>query len=333
MSFLIFLLVLLILTLVFWVGHFGLPEKVNPAAFRNSTEFGPILRGAEPFYYRGSSDCAFLLIHGFEDSPFTLKDLGLLLHEEGHTVIAPLLPGHGTSLAHFKKTRYEHWYDCVQNIYQEERKKYQKFFLVGFSMGGNLSLRLAIQYAHRMPPTGLILIAAPVVLNGFLNGRFILKDFRLFFSGIVKEFIDYLPKKNRPGAEFISPWVGYSEAYTLAPLHSLKLNLPKVKPFLKYIHCPICLIQASNDKTVSPENLHYIFRKVSSREKRAFLFEIRENISTRHVLVTHQETRSRVFYYIMHFIRDVLSEDFSSTRLPKKSKFLEKFLKRGPDEF
>ncbi|MCS6985600.1 MAG: alpha/beta fold hydrolase [Leptospiraceae bacterium] len=329
MSLYIFIIFAL-LVLVFLVGHYGLPEKVDRTAFRGPIPPHKIMKGAEPFFWQGQTDSAFLLIHGFEDSPFTLRDLGQLLHAEGHTVIAPLLPGHGTSIADFKHTRYEHWYDCVQLLYEEYRPKYKKFFIVGFSMGGNLGLRLAIHYAHRMAVTGLILISAPIVLNGFLNGRFILRDWRLFFTGIVKELIDYLPKKKTNlASEFISPWIGYSEAYTIAPLHSLKLNLPRIKPYLKYIHSPICLIQASNDKTVSPENLHYILRKVSSREKRAFLFEIRENISTRHVLVTHQETRTRVFFYILRFIEDVLRDELALESLVQRKSYWQKLFSRG----
>ncbi len=305
---------LLLLGVLLWFGHYGRPEKVNPAAFRTLPPAEKIMRGAEPFTLQGHTEVGFLLVHGFEDSPFTLKALGETLHAEGHSVFAPLLPGHGTTIHDFKHTRYEHWYDTVNLLYTQERPKFKKFFIVGFSMGGNLGMRLAVHYAHRMPPTGLILISAPVALNGILNGKIILKDWRLFFSGIFKEFITHLPKKKVIlASEMISPWVGYSEAFTIGPLHSFKLHVGRIRPYLKYIRCPACLIQATNDRTVSSENLHYIFRHLASREKRAFLFHIAENVSTRHVLVTHHETRSRVFHYIQNFVRDTLRDFDNNT--------------------
>ncbi|MCB1146649.1 MAG: alpha/beta fold hydrolase [Leptospiraceae bacterium] len=304
----IFLLVCIFLAGVFLLGHLGLPEKINPADYQETPSQGRLMKGAEPYFLKGESDTAFLLVHGFEGSPYTLKGIGEMLHAKGHTVFSPLLPGHGTSIVDFSKTRYEHWYAAVQALYLQERPKYKHFFLIGFSMGGNLCLRLSIHYSHRLPPTGLVCISSPVFINGFANGKLILQDWRLMFSGIVKLFKEYFPKKKQILASaMISPWVGYSEAYATGPLHSLKLNVGKIRPHLKYIRCPICLIQASNDRTISAENLHLIYRRVTSKEKRAFLFSIDENVSTRHVLITHEHIRDRVYHYISEFIKDTMS--------------------------
>lgn len=312
------------------LSHYGLPEKINPDDYQELPPNTKLMQGADPYILEGESDTAFLLVHGFEGSPYTLRGIGEILHRQGHTVIAPLLPGHGTSVVEFSKTRYEHWYSTVQKIYLQYRQKYSKFFIVGFSMGGNLSLRLAIHYSHRLPPTGLVCISSPVIINGFANGKFILQDWRLLFSGIAKLLTRFVPKKNEVLASaMISPWVGYSEAYSLGPLHSLKLNVSKIRPHLKYIHCPICLIQAANDGTISPENLHFIYRKVSSREKRAFQFTIDENVSTRHVLITHDHIRERVYHYILEFIKDTLSNfDFPRNTNPDPG-FWKKVLMKG----
>lgn len=305
----IWLIILAVIVTVFLVGHYGLPEKINPLDYQSDPHPSRIMKGAEPFRLEGDSDVAFLLVHGFEGSPFTLRGLGELLHERGHTVIAPLLPGHGTSIKNFAETRYEHWYQKVHSIYIKERPKFRKFFVVGFSMGGNLSLRLVTNFASRMPVTGLILISAPVFLNGFFNGSLSIKSYKLFFSGIIKNFVKYIPKRKEfLASDVMSPWVGYSEAYTIPCVHSFKKNLGKVRPRLKLVRAPACLIQATNDRTISSENMHYIMRKISSRERRAFLFSIDETVSTRHVLITHHEIRNRVYHYILEFIEDTLKD-------------------------
>jgi len=296
-----------LITVILILGHYGLPETVNPQAYQEAPSAIKIMRGAEPFRLQGKTDVGFLLVHGFEDSPFTMRNIGDLLNREGHTVIAPLLPGHGTTIKDFAKTRYEHWLNAVRETYVRERPRFRHFFLIGFSMGGNLCLTLASQLRRDSQPTGIISIAAPVTLNGLLNGRPIIKDPRLFLSGVLKNFISHIPKAQSAVSENVMiPWVGYSEAYTLAPLHSFKLGVQKVKSRLYRIRQPTCLIHATGDKTVHIENMHYIFRKISATEKRAYVFELNEDLSTHHVLVTHQLVRDKVFQYILRFVHDTL---------------------------
>lgn len=315
----LWLLALAVVILV--IGHYGLPEKVNPSAYQETPSAIKIMRGAEPFRLQGKTDVGFLLVHGFEDSPYTMRNIGNLLHSEGHTVIAPLLPGHGTNIKDFAKTRYEHWLTMVRDTYLRERPRFRHFFLIGFSMGGNLCLNLAselssasrqrqVQFDGRsdaLQPTGIVTIASPIVLNGILNGKIIIKDPRLFLSGIMKNFFRHIPKaKSQIAEQVMIPWVGYGEAYTLAPLHSFKLGVASVRNRLYRVKAPLCMVHATGDKTVNIENMHYIFRKVGSREKRAYVFSLDENLSTHHVLITHQLARDKVFHYIMKFVHDTL---------------------------
>ncbi|MBV6493076.1 MAG: hypothetical protein LDLANPLL_01091 [Turneriella sp.] len=301
------LLVIILLLALFIVGHYGFPEKVNPRDFQETPPVSQLMRGAEPFRLRGSTDVGFLLVHGFEDSPYTMHTLGNLLHSEGHTVIAPLLPGHGTNIKNFSHTRYEHWLTKVLDTYIHERPNFRYFFLVGFSMGGNLCLNVASRVQRHAPPTGIITIAAPVTLNGFLNGRFIVRDPRLFFTGVLKYFLKHIPKaKGALSEKIMIPWVGYEEAYTLSTLHSFKRGVGEVKQRLYRIRAPACFIHANDDKTVHIENMHYIFRRVSSSEKCAFVLKLDENLSTHHVLLTHQLAREKVFHYIIKFVHDTL---------------------------
>ena len=63
---------------------------------------GGIIAGAEPFELAGSPTHAVLVIHGFGDTPQTVRRLADHLHRaHGWTVRAPLLPGHGRTLADF----------------------------------------------------------------------------------------------------------------------------------------------------------------------------------------------------------------------------------------
>ncbi len=130
------IIVTFIIIIILIIGHYGLPERINENEFQLDPESNSIIKGGEPFLLNGTSNIAFLLIHGFEGTPFTLKPLGEMLHKQGHTVIAPLLPGHGTNVKEFSKTRYKHWYK-TERIHQglewktipEFKKKYSRDFL------------------------------------------------------------------------------------------------------------------------------------------------------------------------------------------------------------
>ena len=49
------------------------------------------------FFLQGGS-MGVLLIHGFTGAPTEMRLLGGFLHQNGLTVSAPLLPGHGTTV-------------------------------------------------------------------------------------------------------------------------------------------------------------------------------------------------------------------------------------------
>lgn len=321
----IYLLVILtIAAMVAFFGWFSIPEKVDPNDFQDPPPKEAIMQGAEPFFFRGSSKRAFLLIHGYESSPYTLRFIGELFHAQGHSVFAPLLPGHGTTIKDLTKTRYDHWYEAVRRVYVRERPRFEEFFILGFSLGANLGLRLSIQYRNELSPSGLILISPPIVLNGLLNGALVLRDWRLMFTGIVRFFMSPISKRrDLVSMDLINPTVSYSEAYSIPPLHSFRTNLEKIKPYLKYLKLPLCIIHASNDWTIDVENSHYILRKMGSKEKRIYLFEIEEDVSTKHEIMTHEFVRNKVAHYIFSFLEDFESgfNYDSPQRNPEKSGF------------
>ena len=60
-----------------------------------------IVLGAGAIAHDAVTDRAVLLLHGFGDTPQTLHYVADALFAAGYTVRAPLLPGHGRTLAEF----------------------------------------------------------------------------------------------------------------------------------------------------------------------------------------------------------------------------------------
>lgn len=303
----IFWFVCFLVLILLALGHFGLPEKKLPPPPEPTPS--QIMPRAEPWRLEGDSGVAFLICHGFRGSPFNVKPLGDFIHSLGHTAIGVLLPGHGTRIEDMAQSRFYHLVDFVEKHYLAERSKYRKIFLVGFSMGGTICLRIAARNADTFRPAGIITISSPVFFNGFYNGRFIMHQPATIISGILRHVKPIIPMADRPrGTEKLSPWVGYAREVSVEALHSFKLALGEVRRGLSRISAPYCSIIAANDRTVSAENQIYIHNKIQSREKRAYMFILPPDLSTMHTLLTHVRARARVFRYIESFIRETLEE-------------------------
>jgi carboxylesterase len=117
---------------------------------------GGVIRGAEPIVLDGSGPCV-LLLHGFGDTPQSLRQLAGHLHTTlGCTVRVPLLPGHGRDLRAFARARATDWLTAARDAFGALRARAPGVAVIGQSMGGALAVRLA---AERDDVTALVLLA------------------------------------------------------------------------------------------------------------------------------------------------------------------------------
>lgn len=304
----LFYFLLLILFALGLLNYFGLPENPLPAPPQATAD--KLMKNANPYRFEGESGIAFLICHGYGGSPFNTRPLGKYLNSLGHTAIGILLPGHGTNINDMQNSRFYHWEEFLERRYIKERSRYKKIFLVGFSMGGTVSLSVAAKNADSFRPAGIITISTPVFFNGFFNGKLIIHNISIIFTGILKIFQPLIKiDKTRPvSAEKINPWVGYRYAHALDALHSFKKSLGKIRKNLPRITVPYCSIMAANDQTVPSENQAYIYNHVHSREKRALMFILPPDLSSMHGILTHKRVNRRVFRYIESFVEEILSE-------------------------
>lgn len=152
-----------------------------------------IVIGAETIDLRGSTSHAALLIHGFGDTPQTVRQLSVFLHDvHGWTVRAPLLPGHGRSLAAFDAHGITAWREMVHREYAALRAQYDTVVLVGLSMGG----ALATIEASRDPQLPALVLLAPYLTP---PGR---AERLAPLAGIVNLLVPYLGGGDREASIF-----------------------------------------------------------------------------------------------------------------------------------
>lgn len=117
-----------------------------------------IVAGAAPVVLARDATRAVLVLHGFADTPQSVEGLARHLADvHGCTVHAPLLPGHGRTLAAFAASRADDWVACAHEAFDALAATHARVAVVGLSMGGALATLVAARAATRC--AGLVLLA------------------------------------------------------------------------------------------------------------------------------------------------------------------------------
>ncbi|MGZ5601218.1 MAG: alpha/beta fold hydrolase [Methylobacter sp.] len=205
-----------------------------------------------------------LLVHGLLASPAELRAYGEYLLKQGYTVLGIRLKGHGTSPYALRDQSWEDWYCCVQRGFNILKVHCPRIFVVGFSTGGALSLKLATEHYPEM--IGVVAISVPLkfvnpafMLVPLLHGTNKLVDWVSTFEG-VKPFIENEPEH---------PNINYRNAPVRA-LYELRLLIAKLDELLPQIGLPTLILYGDEDPIVSPKSAPGIMEKLGSKYKRIY---------------------------------------------------------------
>jgi carboxylesterase len=195
-----------------------------------------VMAGAEPMDLPGGP-VGVLLSHGFTGTTQSMRPWAEHLHTAGLTVVAPRLPGHGTSVRDMNTTRFSDWYAHLEAAFDDLLTRCDTVFVMGLSMGGTLALRLA-----ELRPAD---VAGLVVVNTALQTE--RKDAKLLplLAKVVPAFKGIGSDIKKPGIVEL--------AYPKIPLKaalSLQQAWPVVKADLRKITCPVLAYRSTDDHVV-----------------------------------------------------------------------------------
>jgi carboxylesterase len=129
-------------------------------AVRRPVDAGGVVQGAAAFDLMATRTphAAYLLLHGFNDTPQSMRWLGETLHARtGARVVAPRHAGHGVPIAQIDAgADAMRWYRDVAATYEAMRAAHDTVWVVGQSMGGALAVRLVADTGMQAP---LVLLA------------------------------------------------------------------------------------------------------------------------------------------------------------------------------
>jgi carboxylesterase len=212
----------------------------------------PLIPGAEPFAHDGGPVGA-LVVHGFTGSPKSMRPWADELAAAGLTVRLPRLPGHGSTWQDMALTRWDDWYAEVDSAFSDLTGRCADVFVLGLSMGGSLSLRLAELRGDAV--RGLVLVNPSVHSeNKALVALPVLKSVVPSLKGIGNDIA-------KPGQD-----EGCYDRVPLKALHSLTQGWAQVKADIAKVDQPLLLFRSSQDHVVEPSNAAWILSHVRSTD-------------------------------------------------------------------
>lgn len=226
----------------------------------------PVVPGAEPFSAEGGR-VGVLLVHGFTGSPASLRPWGEFLAEHGLTVSCPRLPGHGTRWQDMNLTRWEDWYAEVDRALDELKRKVDHVFVMGLSMGGTLTLRLAEQHGAEI--TGLVLVNPSLLTeNKVAKLAPVLKHLLPSTKGLSNDI-------KKPGQDEV--------AYDRVPVKafvSLVQLWELTRADLGKIDVPILIFRSEVDHVVEPASCRELQARVAATDVREVVLHDSYHVAT-----------------------------------------------------
>src|SRR3712207_4265861 len=242
-----------------------------------------IIPGAHPIDRPGQGKRAVLVLHGFGDSPHSVRYLVEHFCALGYAVRAPLFPGHGRRLADFARARAEEWAEFARAELNAMRTRYgdQNVALVGLSMGG----ALAATAAAKIPDLPVLVLIAPYLamparLRWLARLHWLIGPFAPYVRGRGERSI-HDPVESAASIAYgvVTPRLGYE---LLRVVEHARQELPRVT-------APTLVIASRLDNRIGPDDSQRAFYLLGCAERR---IEFVEN--TGHV-ITVDFQRERVF--------------------------------------
>ncbi len=187
---------------------------------------------------KGQASGIAILVHGLSDTAFSLREIGSVLADVCYKSRVVLLPGHGTRAGDLLTTRLHDWQNTLDYLINQAVSETETVLLVGFSLGGVLTLDAAVQRQNDID--GVIGISPAYHLSSARIAR---------WANLAAPFARWVDRgvADDPMRYEAMPTRGVAE--TWSAIKELERNLKKYGP----VNIPWMLAQSMDDAVVQPE--------------------------------------------------------------------------------
>jgi carboxylesterase len=242
-------------------------DPQSPTEFVAANKRAISIPDAEPYFLDGASGIAYLILHGWSASAESMRFLAAGIAAEGHAVLVPTLPGHGSSSESMLAVGPVDWNLAARNAARSLRERYSQIVVIGVSMGGALAIQLAGSSPELVD--GIATVNAPVLLSNSSFAREIVGapatdflagwDAPSYFGPEVEEF-SYENRFKKSGADL----------YSMCAL---------ARDMLPLVKAPMLVVQSLIDPIVPKESGEEIFARTGAARKQAVWLEQSYHVS------------------------------------------------------
>ena len=224
-----------------------------------------------PFELSPDSDratgAAALCLHGLTGTPHEVRPVAEALAARGVRARGIRMAGHGESIEVLARTRRDAWVERAAGALRELRAEHDRVFLVGVSMGGLVSLRLAQVAAV----DALVVIGTPLALAPPL-------------PQLVRLLRPVVWARRKRGSDIRDPVARARHPETAAmPLDAVAELIAlqrEVVPALDRIRAPILVAHGRLDRTARPRDAERLHRSVGSQHRELLMLPRSGHVAT-----------------------------------------------------
>lgn len=219
---------------------------------------------------------ACLLVHGFVGSRKDFADLGERLAADGYYVRMMRLPGHGTTPREFAALGPEDLLAAARAELKNLESRFDRVYLIGFSMGGAISTELAAEEGNGL--AGVVLLSPYYRVT--YHWYYVLPP--MLWNRMFSPVVSYVIKTDRfvrvNLRESVSHIFSYRAIPTRGALTLEALGREARDPStLRAVRAPLLLLQAEGDEAASPEAGREAFAQLGSTVKSIHMYGTRSN--------------------------------------------------------
>jgi carboxylesterase len=223
------------------------------------------MKAPKPFTFEGG-ERAVLMLHGFTGNSADVRMLGRYLEKRGYTCHAPIYKGHGVPPEQLVFTGPEDWWKDVMQAYQFLKEKgHEKIAVVGLSLGGVFSLKLA----YSVPVLGVVPMCAPMTI----------KSEDVMYKGVLAYAREYKRHEGKTVEQIEAEMQVFAKT-PMNTLQALQQLIRDVRNNVDMIYAPTFVVQARHDEMINPESATIIYNEVESNVKQIKWYEESSHVIT-----------------------------------------------------
>jgi carboxylesterase len=204
-----------------------------------------------------------VIVHGFTSDHRAVEPLRQLAQRLGFVTETPLLRGHGGHYSDLRGTCWQDWMADLAAARERLERRVQRVVLIGFSMGGLLTLASAAQQPERV--TAIVALAPAVRIAHPLAP----------IAWMARGWMPYVPM-GKAVAYSDPALAARDDSYNRLAVDafcSFYDATRRVERMLPQISAPLLLGHSRRDRVIRPEASQIVYERVRSTDKQLVWFE------------------------------------------------------------